>query len=36
MTARDIWDAMGVELNKVQAPSLLIEDYNYFINKAIQ
>jgi len=27
---------MGVELNKVQAPSLLIEDYNYFINKAIQ
>lgn len=35
MTARDIWDAMGVELNKVQAPSLLIEDYNYFINKSI-
>lgn len=35
MTARDIWDAMGVELNKVQAPSLLIEDYNYLINKAV-
>lgn len=24
-----------IELNKVQAPSLLLEDYNYFINKAI-
>ena len=23
------------ELNKVQAPSLLLEDYNYFINKAV-
>lgn len=22
-------------MNKVQAPSLLLEDYNYFINKAI-
>lgn len=24
-----------IELNKVQAPSLLLEDYNYFINKAV-
>ena len=24
-----------IELNKIQAPSLLLEDYNYFINKAI-
>ena len=24
-----------VELNKKEAPSLLLEDYNYFINKAV-
>ena len=24
-----------IELNKVQAPSLLLSDYNYFINKAV-
>lgn len=26
---------MLIELNKVNAPSLLLEDYNYFINKAV-
>lgn len=26
---------MLIETNKVQAPSLLLEDYNYFINKGI-
>lgn len=35
MTARAIYEAMLIELNKVNAPSLLLEDYNYFINKAI-
>lgn len=25
-----------MELNKLEAPSLLLEDYNYFINKAVQ
>ena len=35
MTARQIYEAMLVELNKVEAPSLLLEDYNYFLNKAI-
>ena len=35
MTARQLWEATLIELNKVQAPSLLLEDYNYFINKAI-
>lgn len=25
-----------IELNKLEAPSLLLEDYNYFINKAVQ
>ena len=35
MTARQMLEALLVELNKVNAPSLLLEDYNYFINKAI-
>lgn len=35
MTARAIYEAMLTELNKVEAPSLLLEDYNYFLNKAI-
>lgn len=35
MTARDIFDAVGIELNKSKAPSLLLEDFNYFVNKAI-
>ena len=35
MTSRQVFEYALVELNKVQAPSLLLEDYNYFINKAI-
>lgn len=35
MTSRQIFEYALVELNKHQAPSLLLEDYNYFINKAI-
>ena len=35
MTVRQLWEATLIELNKVQAPSLLLEDYNYFINKAV-
>lgn len=35
MTAREIFDSTLVELNKVNAPSMLLEDFNYFINKAI-
>lgn len=36
MTSLDLYNAALVELNKLKAPSLLLEDYNYFINKAIQ
>lgn len=36
MTARELYDYGLTELNKNEAPSLLLEDYNYFINKAIQ
>lgn len=35
MTAREIFEYALIELNKVEAPSLLLEDYNYFINKAV-
>lgn len=35
MTAREIFEYALIELNKVEAPSLLLEDYNYFLNKAI-
>ena len=33
MTALELYDAGLIELNKVHAPSLLLDDYNYFINK---
>ena len=35
MTARQIWEGMLTELNNVNAPSLLLQDFNYLINKAI-
>lgn len=35
MTARQVWEGTLIELNKVNAPSLLLEDFNYFFNKAI-
>lgn len=35
MTAREVFEGVQIELNKVQAPSLLLEDFNYLFNKAI-
>lgn len=35
MTARQVYEAMLIEMNKVEAPSMLLEDFNYLINKAI-
>lgn len=35
MTARQVWEAMLTELSKVNAPSMLLPDFNYFFNKAI-
>lgn len=35
MTARQVYEYALVELNKREAPSLLLEDYNYFVNKAV-
>jgi len=36
MTLRNIWEYLLIELSKVDAPSLLLDDFNYFINKAIK
>ena len=36
MTIRNLYDAALIEINKLEAPSMLLEDYNYLINKAIQ
>ena len=36
MTELDLYRYALVEINKLEAPSMLLEDYNYFINKAIQ
>lgn len=35
MTARQIFDAVGIELNKIQAPTLKLQEFNYLFNKAI-
>lgn len=35
MTALQLYDACLVELNKVDAPNILLEDFNYLANKAI-
>lgn len=35
MTARQVYDYLLIELNKVEAPTLLLEDFTYFLNKAI-
>lgn len=36
MTEREIYRFALIENNKVEAPSLLLDDFNYLINKAIQ
>ena len=35
MTARQIFESLLVELSKVNAPSMLLQDFNYFMNKAV-
>ena len=36
MTERELYEYALIEMNKVEAPSLILEDFNYFINKAVQ
>ena len=35
MRVREVYDNLLTELNKVEAPSLLLESFNYFLGKAI-
>ena len=35
MTARQVWEGMLTELSKANAPSLLLHEFNYYFNKAI-
>ena len=35
MTARNLYEGVLIELNKENAPNILLEDFNYFANKAI-
>ena len=35
MTARQIYEGVLIELNKENAPNVLLEDFNYFVNKAV-
>ena len=35
MTAREVWEGMLTELSKANAPSLLLHEFNYYFNKAI-
>lgn len=35
MTARECWEGLLTELSKVNAPSMLLSDFNYFFNKAL-
>lgn len=36
MTAKQVYESVLIEINKLGAPSLLLEDYNYFVKKAVQ
>jgi hypothetical protein len=35
MTARKLYEAVLIELNKENAPNILLEQFNYFANKSI-
>jgi hypothetical protein len=35
MTAKQVYLAVLVEMNKVNSPSFLLDDFNYLFNKAI-
>lgn len=35
MSLRDVYEAVLIEMNKENAPNILLEDFNYFLNKSI-
>ena len=36
MSSRELYEYALIECNKLEAPVMLLEDYNYFINKSVQ
>ena len=34
MTARELYKSVLVELNKVKAPAIMLDDFNYIANKS--
>lgn len=36
MTIREAYESCLIEVNKVQAPALLLDDFVYLFNKAVQ
>ena len=36
MTLRQLYQNLLIEMNKVQAAPMLLEDFNYFVNKSVQ
>lgn len=36
MTTRQVFTNVNIELNKTNAPSILLEDFNYYVNKSVQ
>ena len=35
MTSREFYESILIELNKLGAPDMLIDEFNYYINKAL-
>jgi hypothetical protein len=35
MTVKYIYEAVAIELSKIQAPTIKLYEFNYFINQAI-
>ena len=36
MTLRQLYQNLLIEMNKIQAAPMLLEDFNYFVNKSVQ
>ena len=35
MSVLEVYEALLIELSRVEAPNILLEDFNYYLNKAI-
>ena len=34
MSVLEVYEALLIELSRVEAPNILLEDFNYYLNKA--